>query len=940
MLVLLASCVVLLLPGHAAVDILDLPETVDETYDLHWQMHAPPGRQTLTLLLDGASGQPVSGLTFSRTAVTWDDSSHPAQSPLRRSLVYPRNRPAAITVKRRPGMLAVLLDSRLVLTAPAPLTASGCPAFRDPPAGVVTGAVRYQPIEPPHFGDDFMRPEALERLLLSGTRWIEDPVWEVDGLEGMARQRLSSLPLTNPWQLSLFPHPDTTANAFWWRYTGTGPSWVVANPTLVPRHWDRYAMSVAVRPSAGSAVGVLVAYQDADNYLLVRWRERSAQLLTVIEGKSRTLATADTGFVPDQWYTLGVVLSWMHVTVTVDGQPLLTAVNPGPIEGRIGLYADAPPAGGSPALDADTLAMYTTTDPETGETRQDPAIALRGMGGIAFDDVRVAPSADEPNLWTAPYPRTDSGRWRIHQEQMQALAAGSRTVTAPLGTDFTLTLPLQFPADGIVQCHLPLETGETITWEHTPTGQRLMRLSPDGVTTTLDERPYPRVADAWQTLRITRRGPYLACRIGSGPGVETYGVHGAATGCTVTTTRAGTRLGTLAWQVTAPAPASPPPLMRFVKDRYIRTWASAEADWVPADPARITAHQAGEVALWPTEEPGLYWYKGTAYHDLTVTLPHVPVNSLTGQTLYLTPARDPATGYALTFTVGEQGRRVEVRRDGALLATYPLTATGTATFRILRRGALLIVTVRRAMEDETEDPETTLGVLRDVTPLAVRHVGFRVTSRRLPAGALHVEAGQVRETFAAAPADWRVAHGVWAVMARYSCSPWWNWYGGFGAGRPAVWSKAALDGDQSVEAYLGVKMLVLDQPEEYRRRFRDLNLTICGDGHSVTSGYTLQRATRVDGRLVTRLLRHGVPVWTSTDPAHLVPPDGQGHRLWLATRLEKRGADVAVYLDQHLATVYRDPDPLPGGRIAIWTADNGLLIGRISYGAEHVTVRG
>ncbi|OPZ85346.1 MAG: hypothetical protein BWY76_01450 [bacterium ADurb.Bin429] len=417
--------------------------------------------------------------------------------------------------------------------------------------------------------------------------------------------------------------------------------------------------------------------------------------------------------------------------------------------------------------------------------------------------------------------------------------------------------------------------------------------------------------------------------------VDTYGVEGMVTGCTVTTAQAGTRLGALTWQVSQPPLTPPPPPARFVADRYIRTWASADADWVPADPARLAARQLGDVALWPMDEPGLYWYKGTAYHDLTLTLPQVPINSLTGQILHLTPTRDPATGYALTFTRNARGRCVEVRREATLLASYPLTVTDTATIRVLRRGSLLIVTAQRVAEDDTDEPETTLGVLRDAEPLAVRHVGFHVTSRRLPAEVLWVDAGQVHDTFATAPTDWSVGHGVWAVMARYSCSPWWNWYGGFGAGRPAVWSKAILDGDQSVEAYLGVKMLVLDQPEEYRRRFRDLNLTICGDGHAVTSGYSLQRATRVNGHLVTRLLRNGVPVWTSTDPAHLVPPDGQGHRLWLATRLEKRGAAIAVYLDQRLATVYHDPNPLPGGRIAIWTEDNGVLIGRVTWSASN-----
>ena len=62
-------------------------------------------------------------------------------------------------------------------------------------------------------------------------------------------------------------------------------------------------------------------------------------------------------------------------------------------------------------------------------------------------------------------------------------------------------------------------------------------------------------------------------------------------------------------------------------------------------------------------------------------------------------------------------------------------------------------------------------------------------------------------------------------------------------------------GDQIVEAYLGVKMLYENMPEEYNSRFRDLCLTICGDGKSVASGYAVQRATREGERQETRLLR-------------------------------------------------------------------------------------
>ena len=59
-------------------------------------------------------------------------------------------------------------------------------------------------------------------------------------------------------------------------------------------------------------------------------------------------------------------------------------------------------------------------------------------------------------------------------------------------------------------------------------------------------------------------------------------------------------------------------------------------------------------------------------------------------------------------------------------------------------------------------------------------------------------------------------------MARYSCQPQWNWFGGYGAYTPTVWSKYHLDGDQTVEAYIGIKMQFDNAPEEYARRLSRL----------------------------------------------------------------------------------------------------------------------
>jgi hypothetical protein len=45
-----------------------------------------------------------------------------------------------------------------------------------------------------------------------------------------------------------------------------------------------------------------------------------------------------------------------------------------------------------------------------------------------------------------------------------------------------------------------------------------------------------------------------------------------------------------------------------------------------------------------------------------------------------------------------------------------------------------------------------------------------------------------------------------------------------------------------------------------------------------------------------------------------------------------------VYLDNRLALSYHDPAPLPGGHVALWTVDNGIMVGRVNLAAERVSL--
>ena len=75
-------------------------------------------------------------------------------------------------------------------------------------------------------------------------------------------------------------------------------------------------MQAAVKPEFESAVGLLAAYQDEDNYLLFCWHpqtqatETRAELLAMIDGKMQILASGSQGFSPAQWYQLRLNVGW------------------------------------------------------------------------------------------------------------------------------------------------------------------------------------------------------------------------------------------------------------------------------------------------------------------------------------------------------------------------------------------------------------------------------------------------------------------------------------------------------------------------------------------------------------------------------------------------------------------------------------------------------
>lgn len=950
----------LAVPVCAKVDIIDLPDTPGDTYDLTWDMtlHAPLTAPLLLGIEQTKAGQGYL-LRLTRTQASWEKLDHPGIPLTTAPLVLENGKTSILTLKRRPDTVALLVNHRLVMTAPAPVIEHGTLDFRSVPAGITIDTARYRVIGRIAFGDDFMRPDSMTRLLVNPNSWVEDDTWKVayyrkDDPGTDPRDPKTHEALITPWQLSIF-RQDTSTNGFWFLYRGVGPSWVIAKPTMSYPSWDQYFLETAVRTEYNSEVGIIAAYQDNNNYLLFRWKQRDykastapkAELIAVVNGEKKVLASSIRGYEPAQWYRLRLNLGWRHVQALIDDQLLLEAVNPGPIEGRVGLYANGSANPQRPKVDDLTASMFVITDKETGKTINDAADALRTTSMVLFDDVRVGSWLTTPDLLAGDrYPVDRTGKWITNDGVLQSRSSGSLMTGSYGWSRYTSTARVQIPRNGTVGMYFHMnQGGNGYVWVLTPDGQQLLPVKQNVWQPAIDHDSLGLKPGEWGDLRVEADGPYVALYFNNKRVMEHYDVTRTAGRCGFSTQVPGVQLGGLSVSLTEAQRRVKVINDFFSKDRYLVTWSSAEADWYPAFTPRSYITPAGQphavvgaAAPLPTDQAGQYWHKGGHFHDVRVTIP-VSLDTLSGQILHLAANYDGKGGYRLLLSKDKGMAAIKFQRGGEDVGEYTCKLREKSQLVFERRGAYLILTAQELDPAANVDvpiivKETPVFAYKDADPLKVAMIGFTVTSPSLPAASVKVESDRVEDTFESAPVGWITESGIWAVMSRYSCQPQWNWFGGFGVNTPTVWSKYRLDGDQVVETYTGINMLYDNMTEDEGRRFRDICLTICSDGSHLNSGYTVIRDSR--GKHITLLLRKGQVVKTTTEFG--LPGKDIGHRAWFAIRMEKRGGEIKVFLDNRLALTYTDPDPLPGGYVGEWTLNNGLMIGRANLSAEKISI--
>jgi hypothetical protein len=330
---------------------------------------------------------------------------------------------------------------------------------------------------------------------------------------------------------------------------------------------------------------------------------------------------------------------------------------------------------------------------------------------------------------------------------------------------------------------------------------------------------------------------------------------------------------------------------------------------------------------WRAQGPGEFIHRQEFFGDHRLSLAVTPAAGAGRLWLALdTDGRAIASGYRATIEPDAKGRTTyAIYRDGTRLAQevgQTMAPGERYAVRFWRDGARLRLEI---------DGETMVAATVDA-PAAGRRPGYRAEGAYANVADPIVLGRHVLDyTFAEAPSDW-IADGAWAPTVRWACSPEWSFLGGWSRGDAVLWHKKRFAGDQTVEAFIAPKMEFPRETHIYlEQHYRDLCLTICGDGQNPRTGYTaVCGAPDANGKPTRRavLLRNGVEVGGRDNVFTGWPYTDVGHRAWYNVELRKRGATVEMWVEGAPVVTYTDSQPIAEGVPAIWTTDNGIMVAR------------
>ncbi len=345
-------------------------------------------------------------------------------------------------------------------------------------------------------------------------------------------------------------------------------------------------------------------------------------------------------------------------------------------------------------------------------------------------------------------------------------------------------------------------------------------------------------------------------------------------------------------------------------NRGMAVWASVKSEWKPI-PGAV----------------GYFTHRSEFYgnHGVVIDV-KIPADSLTGamDIILCGDGKSIDNGYRLSIRTGaaKEVPEMALYRNGLIVATGDIEFTPGEDYSL--RFKRINNRISFVVDDEVKLTYDDANAIYGLKP--AYHVEGTFTGI---GDVLVMGENNLDYAFTGAPSDW-VNEGTWEATTRWSCAPQWSFLAGWGASDVAIWHKKIFTGDQLMQAFVGVKMEYPYQREIYDNRYRNLGITICGDGKDPRSGYSaIYGAASKDGTVLnarTILLRNGVEVAES--PVRM-PGRNEAHNIWFDLELRKHSADIEFWLGGALLLKYTDPAPIAGGIPAVWTCDNGMSVARV-----------
>ncbi|MDQ3812766.1 MAG: hypothetical protein M3347_02310, partial [Armatimonadota bacterium] len=768
-----------------------------------------------------------------------------------------------ITLKRRPWVMQVIVERRVVLTAYDATFNKGKIGFAAN-GGWSWKETRVQSIVQPieeelYFTDDFTRLEGQQ------TEWKEA------GGKWTLTASSENISTTNM---------EMSANPF---------SYQAATPTgdafahVGRRFWDNYDARISARPTGRGTMGLAVYVQDPKNYLAFLWSAvegpKARQLVRVVDGSTTVLASAPGAFLPRQWYRVGVRTSPGYLEASLDGSPVFKVRNDWFGQGGVGLIARDMSAVNFDDLRVQSFDYYRLDFAETSTSAWTP------VGGVwkAENGVLTSTSAPDEQGGTRVY-LTGRDNWTGYEMTVSARTGAAGGCGLMVGYRDNKNYAV-FRWAG-PQSTLPFKGRQQLL--HYRDGKAtIVRDDPVTVLATADTDGYVRIdlrMNAGQ-LAVYADNKMLAQtadeRLALGrPGLWAQG-----------TTPVSFRDVVMFFPPPPEKPKVPP---KMASDSLMVGWASPSGEWPPSQ---------GENGLE-------FWNTGDFFGDTTIEFPWRKAIHARGKLeLALRAQRDRFdSGYVLRVEGAEAkgDLRLTLLKGTAVLkqvdfnpqdlleaaekeaGATPPAAEGESRpqgvpIRIELEGRGIAVSmggrpVLAYLRDEKEEAPTG-------TSLSARATGFALRTKDLRA----FSANRDDYTFNEAPTDWYSPSGNWSVISRWPCYSDWSFFGGQGL-NPVLWTKRTYSGDTVVEMYAHNQM---DLPKELGySKPGDLNLTIGGDGKNPSSGYSFVVAGWDNTR--TRILKGSqVVAENATEAARFIKPINHNmafHRRWYYIRAEVRQA--------------------------------------------------